>query len=48
MVTIYVNLILAKRRMFDSVPEKLKEAVKENLLSLGFDENGNPIRGEAQ
>jgi len=41
MVTIYVNLILAKRRTFESVPEKLKEAVKESLLSLGFDKNGN-------
>jgi len=43
MVGIYVHLIIAGKRAFNSVPEKLKEAVKENLLSMGLDENGNAI-----
>lgn len=43
MVALYVALIINGRRTFDSVPEKLKKAVKEELLSLGLDENGNPV-----
>jgi len=43
MVGIYVHLIIAGKRTFNSIPEKLKEAVKESLFAMGFDENGNAI-----
>lgn len=43
MVTVYANLIIKKRRTFASVPDELKEDVKAKLLSLGYDENGDPI-----
>lgn len=43
MVALYVALIINGRRTFDSVPNKLKEAVKEELKSLGLDENGKSI-----
>lgn len=43
MVSLYVALIINGRRSFDSVPEKLKDAVKKDLEALGLDENGNPI-----
>jgi len=43
MVAIYVNLIIAGKRTFNSIPQKLQEAVKESLLSMGLDENGNAI-----
>ncbi len=43
MVKVYANLIIAKRRTIDTVPEHLREAVIEELLSKGYDENGDPI-----
>ena len=43
MVDLYVALIIAKRRTFDQVPERYKDAVRADLLALGLDENGNPI-----
>lgn len=43
MVAVYVTLIINGKRTFASVPNKLKPAVKEMLLDLGLDENGNPI-----
>ncbi len=43
MVKIYANLIIHKRRTIDTVPENLREAVIEELLSRGYDENGDPI-----
>lgn len=43
MAAIYVSLIIAGRRTFDSVPEKLKKTVKADLLSMGLDENGNVL-----
>ena len=43
MVKVYANLIIAKRRTIDTVPENLHEAVIEELLSRGYDENGDPI-----
>ncbi len=42
MVAVYVALIIAGRRTFDSVPAKLQPAVKEALEAIGLDENGNP------
>lgn len=45
MVDLYVVLIINGRRTFEQVPDRLKEAVREELLSLGLDENGNPIEG---
>lgn len=47
MVEIYVKLIINKRRTFDKVPAKFREAVKERLLELGYDTNGDPITSEA-
>lgn len=43
MVMLYVALIIADARSFDSVPPKFKNAVKETLAQLGLDENGNPV-----
>lgn len=43
MVSLYVALIIAGRRTFDKVPAKLQSAVKEDLLALGLDENGNVL-----
>ena len=43
MVAVYVTLIIAGRRTFASVPAKLKDAVRKELLAMGLDENGNPI-----
>lgn len=46
MVAVYVALIIHKRRTLKSVPKRLQEAVKAELLALGLDENGNPIAEE--
>ncbi|MCI5630195.1 MAG: hypothetical protein MR346_11310 [Clostridium sp.] len=43
MVDLYVILIIKGRRKFNSVPEGLKNSVKEALNDLGLDENGNPL-----
>ena len=45
MVTLYATLIIAKRRTIESVPEKFREAVIEELHNEGYDENGDPIEG---
>lgn len=44
MVALYVALIIAGRRTFAQVPTRYKEYVKEDLLALGLDENGDPIQ----
>lgn len=44
MVSLYVKLISNGVRSFDSVPTKLKDAVKEELKKLGLDENGQPLK----
>lgn len=44
MVELYAKLIIAKRRTIDSVPKSLREAVIECLKSMGYDENGDPIK----
>lgn len=43
MVSAYVILIINGRRTFSQVPDKLKDAVKEDLRSMGLDENGRPL-----
>lgn len=46
MVDLYVALIIAGRRPFSRVPARYQNAVREELLALGLDENGNPIMAE--
>ncbi|WP_432662453.1 CD1375 family protein [Wukongibacter baidiensis] len=43
MVTVYVTLIIKGYKTLGQVPEVLKEAVKNELQVLGFDENGKPF-----
>ncbi len=43
MIDLYVALIIAGRRPFSRVPARYQDAVREELLALGLDENGNPI-----
>lgn len=43
MVDLYVALIIAGKRTFARVPARYQEAVRETLLALGLDENGDPI-----
>lgn len=43
MVALYIALIINGRRSFKQVPEKFKNAVREDLAALGLDEEGNPI-----
>ena len=44
MVQLYVTLIKAGRKSLDDVPEKYRDAVREQLAAVGLDENGNPIQ----
>lgn len=43
MVDVYCTLIILGRKTFEQVPNKLKSKVKEQLNSMGLDENGNPL-----
>lgn len=43
MVTLYVALIIKKRRKFSQVPSQFQDAVREDLEALGLDENGDPV-----
>ncbi len=43
MVAIYVTLIVAGRRTYDSVPTSLKPAVKEELEALSLSTDGTPL-----
>ncbi|MGF9817243.1 CD1375 family protein [Brevibacillus agri] len=43
MVAIYVTLIVAGRRTYESVPSGLKPAVKEELEALGLSTDGAPL-----
>ncbi len=43
MVSIYVTLIIHGRKKFYQIPEKLQDAVREELAALGLDENGKPL-----
>ena len=42
-VDLYVALIIAGKRTFARVPARYQDAVRETLLALGLDENGDPI-----
>lgn len=46
MIDLYVVLIIAGKRNFSKVPARYQDAVREELLDLGLDENGNPIKEE--
>ena len=46
MIELYVALIIAGKRTFDRVPARYQEEVRELLLALGLDENGNPFKEE--
>lgn len=43
MVTLYVALIINKRRKFNQVPSQFQDAVRADLEALGLDENGDPV-----
>lgn len=43
MVEIYCQLIIKKRRTFEQVPDKFKDAVEARLKELGYDTHGDPI-----
>lgn len=47
MVDVYVTLIIAGRRQFDSVLEKLQPAVEESLEALGLGIDGKPLLAES-
>lgn len=42
LVAIYVALIVAGRRTFESVPANLQPAVKDDLEALGLGTDGRP------
>ena len=44
MIDLYVVLIIAGKRPFSKVPARYQDAVREELLALGLDENGDPIK----
>ena len=46
MIDLYVVLIIAGKMPFSKVPARYQDAVREELLALGLDENGNPIKEE--
>jgi hypothetical protein len=46
MIDLYVALIIAGKRPFSKVPVRYQDAVREELLTLGLDENGDPIKEE--
>lgn len=43
MVDLYVALIVAGRRAFNTVPARFQTSVKADLEAIGLDENGNVI-----
>jgi len=43
MVEVFTALIVYGTRTFSQVPLSLQPAVRELLLSMGLDENGDPI-----
>lgn len=47
-VTIFVSLIVAKRRTIEDVPEHLKVDVLADLESMGLDGYGNPLLVEEE
>jgi len=43
MVLVFATLIIYDSKTFSDVPVSLQDAVKAELLTMGLDENGNPI-----
>lgn len=43
MVNLYCTLIINKRKVFNEVPDKLREQVEIRLRELGYDTNGDPL-----
>ena len=43
MVVVYATLIINGRRTFESVPAKLKEAVKAELEAMGLNQDGEHV-----
>lgn len=43
MIIVYVTLIIYNRRTYESVPENLQPAVKEELLVMGLGTDGKPL-----
>lgn len=43
MVEVYATLIIYGRKTIDQVPLKQRQAVIDLLVTMGLDENGNPI-----
>ena len=43
MVVVYATRIINGRRTFESVPAKLKEAVKAELEAMGLNQDGEPV-----
>lgn len=46
LVRLYASEIINGNITFAEVPVKLQQGVKDYLLTLGLDENGNPITPE--
>ncbi|HZJ83436.1 MAG TPA: CD1375 family protein [Clostridia bacterium] len=44
LIDLYIALIVAGRRTIEQVPERYRELVRQDLLALGLDENGQPIK----
>lgn len=43
MISLYCTLIINKRKVFNEIPDKLREQVETRLRELGYDTNGNPL-----
>lgn len=43
MVIVYITLIIAGRRTYESVPAILKEAVKADMEGMGLNVDGTPL-----
>lgn len=43
MINLYCQLIINKRRTFDSIPDKDKSKVEARLSELGYNTNGDPV-----
>lgn len=46
MVIVYITLIIAGRRTYESVPGILKDAVKIDMESMGLSTDGKPLTVE--
>lgn len=44
MVSLYCQLIIAGRRTYESVPDKFKTQVTDQLRERGYDTNGDKLK----